>query len=537
MDILKKKDKAGAELKKLDNSARLKQIIGVLAKHDMMKPMTPEKLVEIIQDLGPTFIKMGQIMSMRSDILPLEYCQALSKLQSNVPPMPYETVREIIEESFGHSVEEVFGSFDQEALGSASIGQVHRATLRNGQEVVVKVQRPGIHATMSRDIALLKHAVLLSKFTAMGSVVDFGQVLDEMWISAQEEMNYLTEAENLEKFRELNEDVRYVTSPKLYREYTTRNVLTMEYCAGYSLRKKDEIVAAGYDLKEIATKLADNYIKQVMEDGFFHADPHPGNIHIREGKIVWMDMGMMGKVTEKERKLINRIVIGMAQNNVHSVTLACLRLGEFHGETDKRALQMDVEKMCDKYGSETSLANISLSGVISDVVEVMKRHNASLPGDLTMLVRGLLTVEGVVEGCSPEVDVIGIASARISAVLIKEFDWHSEIRQDLGALADSARKAISIPGLVSDMLTTIMTGDTKMGMDIHMGKDTSNDMNNMVMKFCAAIICAALLMFSGLFAKTGPFLGDFPVFSLIGFVIAVVMAIYVFLGKPSKPKK
>ena len=185
------------------NRQRLREIVDVVRKHDILHGITPEKLCAIIEDLGPTFIKLGQILSMRSDILPRDYCEALKKLRSNVSPMPFEQVQRVVETSYGCPMEEVFASFDEKALGSASIAQAHAAILKSGERVVVKVQREGIHEVMSRDIILLKQACKVLKYTPAGSLVDFNQVLDEMWVVAQEEMNFQTEAANLERFHAL----------------------------------------------------------------------------------------------------------------------------------------------------------------------------------------------------------------------------------------------------------------------------------------------------------------------------------------------
>ena len=230
-----------------ENRQRLMEIMEVVRRHDITRGMSPEKLCAIIEELGPTFIKLGQILSMRSDFLPKEYCEALKKLRSDVSPMSYAQVVAIVEASYGRPLGEVFSSFDEQALGSASIAQVHAAVLQSGEPVVVKVQREGIHDVMSRDIMLLKQACRLLKYTPVSGLVDFNRVLDEMWLVAQEEMDFQTEAANLERFRKLNEDVAFVTSPALYREYTTTRVLVMERVDGIAIDDRDALVAAGYD--------------------------------------------------------------------------------------------------------------------------------------------------------------------------------------------------------------------------------------------------------------------------------------------------
>lgn len=199
--------------------------------------------------------------------------------------MPFSEVREVIEHAYGMKLEDVFEEIQETPIGSASIAQVHKAKLKSGETVVVKVQRKGIYETMSRDIAFLHRAVKLMPPINMAGLVDMNQVLDEMWVVAQDEMNFLAEAANMEEFARLNKNVAFVTSPMLYREYTTTQVLVMEYIDGIGVDEKEKLLEAGYDLDEIGSKMADNYVKQIMEDGFFHADPHPGNMRIRDGKL------------------------------------------------------------------------------------------------------------------------------------------------------------------------------------------------------------------------------------------------------------
>ena len=278
-------------MKNEKSGSRLKEITAVLRKHELTRGITPEKLRLILEDLGPTFIKIGQIMSLHSDVLPKKYCDELMKLRSDVAPMPFSEVEEVIEDSYGYPWQEVFSQIEKETLGSASIAQVHRAMLKTGEEVVVKVQRKGIYDTMARDIGLLHKAVKLVPPISIKETIDFSMVLDELWVVTQEEMNFLTEAANMEEFARRNKDIAYVRTPVLYKEFTTHHVLVMEYIEGYPIDEKEVLEKEGYDLEEIGTKLVDHYIKQVMDDGFFHADPHPGNVHISDGKIVWIDMG------------------------------------------------------------------------------------------------------------------------------------------------------------------------------------------------------------------------------------------------------
>ncbi len=514
---------AARERSIVQNRARLHEIVEVVRKYDILHGVTPEKLCAMIEDLGPTFIKLGQILSMRSDILPKEYCEALKKLRSSVAPMQFEQVRAIVEGAYGCPLEEVFMEFDEKALGSASIAQAHAAVLKSGERVVVKVQREGIHQKMSRDIILLKQACKILKYTPAGGLVDFNQVLDEMWVVAQEEMNFQTEASNLEKFRELNQDVAFVTSPLLYRTYTTGNVLVMERIDGMGIDEGDKLTEAGYDPAEIGAKLADNYVKQIIDDGFFHADPHPGNIRIRDGKIVWLDMGMMGTLNEKQRRMIGHAITGVARGDITMVRDAVLALGQFKSEPDKRKLYRDIEAMLDRYGS-AELGAIDIAEVFEQMTAVMKSNNVAMPASLTMLARGLATIEGVLADLSPSINVMQIVSSRIGSELFSNVDWKNLLAQDIRAIYESSQKSLEIPSLLADVLRIGLKGEANLGVEHHAGEDVRQLVLQSVQRVCLLLLSLGLMIFGGAAVDSGTKLFGLSVISEICFVLALASA-------------
>ncbi len=514
---------AARERSIVQNRARLHEIVEVVRKYDILHGVTPEKLCAMIEELGPTFIKLGQILSMRSDILPKEYCEALKKLRSNVAPMQFDQVRAIVEGAYGCPLEEVFAEFDEKALGSASIAQAHAAVLKSGERVVVKVQREGIHQMMSRDIILLKQACKILQYTPAGGLVDFNQVLDEMWVVAQEEMNFQTEASNLEKFRELNQNVAFVTSPLLYRTYTTGNVLVMERIDGMGIDEADKLTEAGYDPAEIGAKLADNYVKQIIDDGFFHADPHPGNIRIRDGKIVWIDMGMMGTLNEKQRRMIGHAITGVARGDITMVRDAVLALGQFKGEPDKRKLYRDIEAMLERYGS-AELGSIDIAEVFEQMTAVMKSNNVAMPASLTMLARGLATIEGVLADLSPSINVMQIVSSRIGSELFANVDWQNLLAQDLRAIYESSKKSLEIPSLLADILRIGLKGDANLGIEHHAGEDVRQLVLQSVRRVCLLLLSLGLMIFGGAAVGSGTMLFGLSVISEICFVLALAAA-------------
>lgn len=510
---------------KTENRQRLLEILDVMRRNELVKGITPEKLCAILEELGPTFIKLGQILSMRSNSLPKQYCDALSNLRSNVTPMPYEQIVSLIESTYGRPLDELFSSFDEVALGSASIAQAHAAVLKTGERVVVKVQREGIHDVMSRDIMLLKQACRILKYTPVNGLMDFNQVLDEMWLVAQEEMNFQIEAANLERFHLLNEDVAFVTSPNLYREYTTTRILVMERIDGLSIDDHDALLKAGYDLSEMGAKLADNYVKQIMDDGFFHADPHPGNLRVRDGKIVWLDMGMMGSLSERERNLIGKAILGIARGDINICRDAVLGLGKFQGKADKRKLYRDIEDLLDRYGT-ADLGSMDLSQVFENLTDVMKANRISMPSTLTMLARGLATIEGIIAALSPELNVMDVVTGRIGANLLQHMDWRTRLGQDLSVLYDSAHKSMEIPSLFADVMRTGLKGEANLGIEHHAGADMAHLAQEIAQRLCTALICSALLLCGAVMYSASPSVGGISYASVICFLFAAALLIW-----------
>mgnify|MGYP000484348246 FL=1 len=509
---------------------RLKEITSVLHKYGITRGITPQKLRMILEDLGPTYIKIGQIMSLHSDILPKRYCDELMCLRSEVTPMEFSEVKEVIERAYGCPWNEIFAFISDTPLGSASIAQVHRAELLSGEQVVIKVQRTGIYEIMARDIGLLRKAVKLMPPISLKGMADFDQVLDELWNVTREEMNFLTEASNMEEFARRNADVVYVRTPKLYQEYTTMHVLVMEYIEGPAIDDKEKLLAGGYDLEEIGIKLIDNYIKQVMEDGFFHADPHPGNVKIQDGKIVWIDMGMMGRLTERDKELIGKAIRGIAENDIGMIQEAVMALGEFKEKPDQSVLYEDISELMSKYGS-LDMGEIDVAEVMMDLMEVMKENKISMPHGLTMLARGLANMEGVLAEISPQINMVEIAAARMKESFLTKEQWKKEIKNDAKRLYRSLHKAMDIPSLAADILQGHMKGQTRVNLDLHTSDELSGLLRRLVRNIVMGLWVMALLISSSIICTTNmqPRLWGIPAIGAFGYLMAFAIVMYVFI--------
>ena len=509
---------------------RLKEMTAILHRHEISKGISPEKLRLILEDLGPTFIKLGQIMSMHSDILPKRYCDELMRLRSEVAPMNFAEVEEVLKSAYGCPWEEIFASIEEKPLGSASIAQVHRAVLKDGKQVVIKVQRRGIYEKMARDIGLLHRAVKLVPPVSLKELVDLDMVLDELWAVTREEMNFLTEASNMEEFARRNKGILFVKVPELYQEYTNQHVLVMEHIDGWSIDDKAALKENGYDLEEIGTKLIDNYIKQVMDDGFFHADPHSGNVKVYGGKIVWIDMGMMGRLTERDRKLVGKAVQGVALGDVGMIQEAVLALGEFRDKPDQSRLYEDISALLAKYGT-TDMGSIDVAEVMVDLMEVMKENRIIMPHGLTMLARGLTHMEGVLADIAPEINMVEIASRHMAGKIFTEKDWKSELKNGGRSFYRSIHKALDLPSLVADLIQGNLRGQTKINLDLHVSGELERLLRRLVRNIVMGLWVMALLISSSIICTTNmkPKIWGIPALGAFGYVSAFLIVMYVFL--------
>lgn len=513
--------------KDIGSAVRLKEMVAVLRKYDVVRGMTPEKLRHILEDLGPTFVKLGQVMSMRPDFLPQEYCDELMKLQNGAKPLPFSTILEVIEQEYSRRWNKVFASIDEEVLGSASIAQVHRAVLTTGERVVVKVQRPGIYKIMSRDMVLLKRAARLVRVVSHSQdVIDFDMVLEEMWGIAKQEMDFLIEADHIEEFRHLNQDEAFVTCPNVYRNLTTQHILVMEYVDGVRIDDFDGLRARGVDITLLGRRLGENYVKQIIEDGYFHADPHPGNIWVRGGRIVWLDLGMMGRLSNRDRTAIRKAVIALANHDTFEMKTAVLALGVPRGHINHTALYQDIDALMAQY-STLDFRDLKMGVLTRQIMNILRVHHIACPQGLSMFARGILTIEGVMRLVCPKVSFVEIFAKSLQLNFKKNFDWRDELSKAKRESYLLMRKSMALPEQISDILKMTMSGQTKVNLDLTGSEEPLRHVDKMVNRVIVAVLCAALLLGSSTICTTNmtPKIMEIPLLGFVGYLIAFVLSI------------
>lgn len=508
---------------------RLGQILRILKKHKVTRGMDPVKFRQILEDLGPTYVKIGQIMATRQDIFSQRYCSELEKLRSDVKPMPFETVKEVLTEAYGPDLDKVFTRIDETPLGSASIAQVHKAWLKDGPMVVVKVQRPGIYQEMEEDIRLLRKASGILKLSdVFSSVVDVNVVLDEFWTSAQQEMDFTNEAQNAIRFRRDYEDCAWLSAPVVYEDLTSRKVMVMEYISGCEIDDDARLDAEGYDRHEIAMRLGTNYITQITEFGFFHADPHSGNIRVRDGQIVYIDFGMMGTLTDRDRRLMKQAIKALAVRDTLKLTDTILTLGVVKRPPDYANLTQSIEEYVSIY-CENSLEDIDLPAMVQDLFTICHEYGIALPKGISMLARSLVTFEGTIEVLDPSTNAMKIISTQKASLLSS--DWGRDLQHVLTRLQADADHMLNMPVQLSDILSMVRRGQLKVNLDLQGADSTIANFDRMINRIIVCLLIVALLMSSSIICTTKmkpEFLG-IPLLGFAGFFIAFCMSMWLFV--------
>jgi ubiquinone biosynthesis protein len=362
-----------------------------------------------LEELGPTFIKFGQILSTRPDLLPPAYIAELSKLHDNVPAAPWEIIREVLVRELGREPEDVFTTIDPQPMAVASLAQVHAAVLPGGCEVVVKVQRPGITAVIETDLEILSFLALRAQSTPLGKIYEFVAMADDFAFTLRNELDYCHEGRNADRFRQNFSGEACAHIPAIHWDFTTRCLLVMEYIHGIKVNDIEALDAAGYDRHQVALHSARVLIKEVLEDGFFHADPHPGNYNVMPGEVIGiMDFGMVGFLNARERLDLIRLYIMIVGLDANGIVDQLVRMGAASADVDRSGLARDMGRLLNKYYA-ISLKGLHARDVIEELRPVVFNHHLHLPGNLWQLGKTLAMLEGLGMQLDPDFDLFEVA--------------------------------------------------------------------------------------------------------------------------------
>lgn len=493
-----------------------------------------ERLRLSLEELGPTFVKLGQIISTRPDILPHAVIAELEKLQDAVPPFPFDDVKSLIESEFDDKLENIFKEFSDTPLAAASIAQVHIARLNSGRKVVVKVQRPGIERNIYLDLKVLEDlASFIDNHTKYGKLYDFTKMVQEFENTLKNELDFRVEGENAETFKENFSKDKGVNVPDISWIHTTRRVLTMEYIEGIRLNDYAALNNAGLDRKIIARNLAVSIFNQILRDGFFHGDPHPGNIMVLpDNAIVFLDLGMVGKLNEERKTQFLKMLMGVVFKNSRLIIQSIIGLDAMAHHINIKKLEKEIDVLRDKYLS-VPLNEIKVGEVFNEIFNLAFSYNIVIPGEFTMLAKSLVTLEGLVEKLDPELNVLEIAEPIARKLMFKTFSPEKIGKELFGGVLDYGSLLREFPSFLLNFLRKME--DDEFTMQFKMKgiervekriDRISNRMSFSIVLLAVSIIIAGIVIGSGMSAHTGTEIYILNITVLrVGLVIAGLMII------------
>ncbi|AEH48026.1 2-polyprenylphenol 6-hydroxylase [Parageobacillus thermoglucosidasius] len=491
-----------------------------------------ERIRLVLQELGPTFVKLGQIASTRPDLLPEEIIRELEKLQDQVPPFSFEEVRNIVQQELGADLTQIFRQFADVPLAAASIGQVHQAILHSGEKVAVKIQRPNIANIIETDLEILQDlATLAERRLEWAAQYQICDMVDEFSRSLRAELDYTIEARNAEKISNQFKNDPGIHIPKVFWEYSTKKVLTMEYVEGIKFNELERLKQNGYNLKKLADRLAKAVFQQIFVEGFFHGDPHPGNVLVLPGEVIaFIDFGMVGRLNPEIKYHFSSLVIALMNQSTDGVIKSICQMGLVPDDVNIMQLRDDVEQLREKY-YRVSLSKISLGEAVNDLFRVAFRHSIRIPRDLTLLGKTLLTVEGMVEKLDPDFRILDIAEPfgrrllkeRLRPKNIAEMVWKH--------VSDYGEMLIDFPKNMKEFASLIKQGKLHFEIDIpeldHFLKkldQISNRLSFSIVLLSFSIIMVGIIIGSSM-GRQSTLLWKIPAIE-IGFGVAALMFVW-----------
>lgn len=535
---------------------RLREIERILRQHRVLSGLTPEKATSLLEDLGPTFVKMGQIAANRSDVIPPAYADAFKRLRADVPPMPFSTVLATIEESLGHPWRETFSCIEEKPLGSASIAQVHRARIaphavgdagagtgaaavplpadapKAGSYVAIKVRRPHVVEQMTQDLALIRQAVALVGLTRAtdGIKLSLDDLVTELERTTRQELDFCVEQHNLVRFRQFLDDQPGVESPRPYPHLSSDDVLVMDFVEGPMINDVPALRAMGLDPAKLGQRLAESFVTQIVDNGFFHADPHPGNLLVRSGKIVYIDLGIMGRLSPRDRAGFGNIIqaVGMESSSELKDALLSFAIAKDNSVIDHTRFLADLDLLLNDYGS-CDVADIDIGAFLNDILMLTRSCKVTLPSSITSVSRGIVTLEGTIAPFIPNQNVVSIINAHIQRSK-NQGDELVQAMQDLAlALRSSSHGALDAARYSGETLKMLTRGQLKMNMEVLGSEAPLSKLAKIINRLTIGIIIAGLFIGSSMLSLSSmePRLLGVPVLAFFGYLGAAVLSVWV----------
>ncbi len=457
-----------------------------------------EGLANALEELGPSWIKLGQLMSTRPDLLPANYIAALSRLQDTVSPVPGEKVLAIIQSELGAPVDELFAAFDREPLATASLAQVHRAVLHDGTEVAVKVQRPGVRQRIEIDLEVMHEmARFATKHTSFGARYGLMQMVRELEHSLSQELDFRQEAENTRLISRQISEFQRLTTPTVYSDYTSRRVLTLSFVRGRHLADVSRAELERLDVKPIATDLLAAYLKQIVIDGVFHCDPHPGNIFLCEdGRLALMDFGMVGRFDAGQKDHIILLLLAFAERLGERVADTYLEMLELPKGFDRRAFTQDVSALVSRY-HDMSGGRMALGTALLDLTRMSQVHGIGVPSSMTLLGKAMLNLDGTIRALSPELDPVQLIRDYMLKVMEKRVGTQLSGGRVFAWVLDMKRLFENSPRRVDTVLDKLSNDQFTIRLEVDQLDEAIKSVNRSARRLALSVLVGSAIIGGG----------------------------------------
>jgi ubiquinone biosynthesis protein len=490
------------------------------------------RLRKVLEELGPTFVKAGQILSTRPDLIGPELIREFEKLQDDVPPVSFDHIRETIETELGSPIDQIFKYFDKNPLAAASIGQVHRAQLPDERNVVVKVQRYGISKTIQVDLKIIRHiAKLAEKHMEEWEIQQPTRIVDEFARMIEKEMDYTLEATHMERFASQFADEETIYVPEVFYKLSSQRVLTMEYVEGIKASEISLLEQSGLDPALLAVHGANLMMKQIFVHGFIHADPHPGNVLFLENNVIcYLDFGMMSRVSRKQMEFLVDAATYAVKNDEIRLTDTLLRIVDFDREPDRKDLENSMSELLDRYLFR-ELDDLDLSLILTNVMKVITRHRLRIPPDFYIMMKAIAASQALGRKLDPGFKYAEAMTPFLTRIKLEKLLPHRIIKDLCELMRESAELLKEIPQETSTILKQIARGKAKVQLEHRGFKTMLSTFDKISNRLSFAILVASLVIGSSVIVLSGvpPKWNDIPIIGLAGFIVAAIMALFLII--------
>ncbi|WP_130806769.1 ABC1 kinase family protein [Senegalia massiliensis] len=487
-----------------------------------------KRLRMAIEELGPTYIKLGQVMSTRYDLLPTDIIEELSKLQDEVSEYPLGDAKRLFKEEIGIDISDAFMDFDEKPLAAASIGQVYNAKLFSGEDVVVKIRRPNIKNLIEKDLEILKTiGGIVDDYIVRKSVVSFSEIVDEFATTLRRELDYTMEAQNYENFRQSLTDNKYAVVPKVYWDFITKKILVISKLKGIKINDTESLIENNYDNEKIAYNLAKTYMEQVFLHGFFHADPHPGNLFVINGeKIGFVDFGMVGYLDDESTKLLMLLLKSSVDKNSEKIVETLYKMDSIPETTNKMLFKRDINYVLNYYYN-LSFDKIDFSDALTDILRITYKHKVRVPSQLTLLIKTIISIEGTAKNLNPKFNLTDVSKDLLESIKKDKFNAKRLFNKTYSSAYNMLEDFRELPKMLNTIFYKISNDKIKINMNHEGLSKFRKELNSVTNKLSLSLIISAIIIGSSTIAqtKTGPQVVGMSAIGLVGFLLAGIMGI------------